>query len=148
MELRNRATGAVITDSQFRAEHSGVSFPRVLTTDILAHYNYDPILEGPQAVTIPPYQSSVRDGIEQINGQWFTRYIAIEPDADGKARMDDEQAERMRTDRNKRLADCDWTQLPDAPVDSAAWAVYRQALRDVTAQPGFPWNVEWPSLPS
>jgi Phage tail assembly chaperone protein len=34
--------------------------------------------------------------------------------------------------------------LTDAPVNKAAWATYRQALRDVTAQTGFPWTVEWP----
>ena len=60
---------------------------------------------------------------------------------------DAEQGKSVRTDRNKRLADCDWTQLPDAPVDTAAWATYRQELRDVTAQAGFPWDVQWPVAP-
>lgn len=39
-------------------------------------------------------------------------------------------SERMRIHRNRILAESDWTQLPDAPVDRAAWADYRQALRD------------------
>lgn len=39
------------------------------------------------------------------------------------------------------------TQVADAPVDKAAWATYRQALRDITAQQGFPWNVTWPEQP-
>lgn len=38
--------------------------------------------------------------------------------------------ERMRLHRDRLLAESDWTQLPDAPVDRAAWATYRQALRD------------------
>jgi hypothetical protein len=59
----------------------------------------------------------------------------------------DDEAASVRQDRNQRLADCDWTQLPDAPVDATAWATYRQTLRDVTAQQGFPWNVIWPSTP-
>ncbi|NBW23522.1 MAG: phage tail protein, partial [Caulobacteraceae bacterium] len=42
----------------------------------------------------------------------------------------------------------DWTQLPDAPVaDHEAWAAYRQALRDVPEQPGFPAQIEWPTAP-
>ena len=57
------------------------------------------------------------------------------------------QAQRVRTDRNLRLQASDWTQLSDAQVDQAAWAVYRQALRDVPSQVGFPWNVTWPETP-
>lgn len=57
------------------------------------------------------------------------------------------QAAQVRKQRDVLLYQCDWTQLPDAPVDSAAWAVYRQELRDVTNQPGFPWEVVWPKEP-
>ena len=53
----------------------------------------------------------------------------------------------VRNKRNKLLAECDWTQLPDAPVDQTAWAAYRQALREVTDQEGFPANVIWPIKP-
>jgi hypothetical protein len=76
MELRNRATGAVITDSQFRAENKNTSFPPQLTAEIIDSFGYDPVLEGPQATTIPPYQYSQRDGVVEVNGQWFTHYIA------------------------------------------------------------------------
>ena len=164
MELRNRATGAVITDSQFRAENPNTSFPKVLTTEILDSFGYDPILEGPQAVTTPPYEISQRDGIEEVNGQWFTKYI-VGPvfhdyiDDEGKEHTaaeqyeayclgkDADQAKAVRNTRNNKLADCDWTQLPDAPVDAAAWAAYRQSLRDISSQPGFPWDVQWPEEP-
>ena len=53
----------------------------------------------------------------------------------------------VRQKRNRLLSDCDWTQLSDAPVDQSAWAAYRQALRDVTKQEGFPENVSWPVAP-
>jgi hypothetical protein len=56
-------------------------------------------------------------------------------------------AASQRAFRNKLLSDCDWTQLPDAPVDTQAWANYRQALRDVTSQTGFPWDIQWPEKP-
>ena len=147
MELRNRTTGAVITDQQLRSDNPNTSFPAVLTPEIINDFGYDPILEGPQPTLIPPYQYAQRDGVVEVNGQWFTHYIAAEPDADGKAAMDAEQAKRVREDRNARLAACDWTQLPDAPVDAAAWATYRQELRDVSGQVGFPWKVVWPELP-
>jgi len=55
--------------------------------------------------------------------------------------------DQARAQRNSLLAASDWTQVADAPVDAAAWAAYRQALRDVPQQDGFPSNVEWPSKP-
>lgn len=66
------------------------------------------------------------------------------------AARNDGQWAKVRSDRNKRLADCDWTQLPDAPlsnVETQEWASYRQALRDITGQPD-PFNIMWPDEPS
>lgn len=56
-------------------------------------------------------------------------------------------ADRVRVQRNALLAASDWTQIPDAPVDKSAWAAYRQALRDIPQQSGFPNSVTWPSKP-
>lgn len=63
-----------------------------------------------------------------------------------EAAAPDQQWTHLRLDRNARLAACDWTQLPDASVDAEAWAVYRQALRDITDQPN-PFEVVWPIAP-
>jgi hypothetical protein len=52
-----------------------------------------------------------------------------------------------KTVRNRLLQSTDWTQAADAPVDREAWAAYRQALRDVPNQVGFPWKIEWPEKP-
>lgn len=60
------------------------------------------------------------------------------------------KAVQVRNDRDPLLRACDWTQLTDAPVDpdqAQPWRDYRRALRDVTAQPGFPWTVIWPVAP-
>jgi hypothetical protein len=57
------------------------------------------------------------------------------------------ESERARKRRNKMLSDSDWTQVADAPVDKAAWAKYRQALRDISEQDGFPENVSYPEKP-
>lgn len=80
--------------------------------------------------------------------QWTVPWvISAKSDAEVAA-YDAAAAEDVRASRNRRLASCDWTQLADAPVDKAAWAAYRQALRDVPDQPGFPLNVTWPSEPA
>jgi hypothetical protein len=62
-----------------------------------------------------------------------------------EAEKEDVQWASVRAQRNTKLAQSDWTQLPDASADAAAWAVYRQALRDVTTQAD-PFNIEWPVL--
>jgi len=56
----------------------------------------------------------------------------------------------VRRQRDALIASCDWTQIPDAPLTAAqraAWATYRQALRDVPAQAGFPDTIDWPITP-
>ncbi|MGA0927422.1 MAG: phage tail assembly chaperone, partial [Burkholderiaceae bacterium] len=56
-------------------------------------------------------------------------------------------AQEARQTRDRLLAASDWTQVADAPVDAAAWATYRQALRDVPQQAGFPETIVWPEQP-
>lgn len=53
----------------------------------------------------------------------------------------------VRMLRDGMLSSSDWTQVADAPVDKAAWATYRQALRDIPSQAGFPNEVTWPVEP-
>jgi hypothetical protein len=53
----------------------------------------------------------------------------------------------VRWSRAQKLKDSDWTQLQDATADKDAWAVYRQALRDISKQEGYPWDVTWPKEP-
>ena len=50
--------------------------------------------------------------------------------------------------RKALLQGSDWTQLQDSPADKAAWATYRQALRDITDQEGYPLSITWPEPPS
>ena len=144
MEIRIRATGAVMFDSEFRSV-AGASWDQT-TVEILDQLGADPVLEGPQ-LSPTRYQTVYRDGVEQIDGQWFTKYSLAKMDVEAMAAHDAQQAKGVRDDRNKRLADCDWTQLADAPVDDLVWAAYRQGLRDVPLQAGFPWDISWPEAP-
>ena len=60
----------------------------------------------------------------------------------------EELTQNARFMRDQLLAQSDWTQLPDVPQSvKDAWAPYRQALRDITQQPGFPTEVVWPTTP-
>jgi hypothetical protein len=72
---------------------------------------------------------------------------AAEQETAYKAMKDAEQAKSVRSSRTQLLKDCDWTQIADSTADKAAWATYRQALRDITGQAGFPWTITWPESP-
>jgi len=78
--------------------------------------------------------------IQQVNGVWTQVWGA-------EQLAQDTASANVRGYRDNLLTDSDWTQVADAPVDKTAWATYRQALRDVTSQAGFPWAVEWPEQP-
>lgn len=63
----------------------------------------------------------------------------------------EEAAAEIRAKRNQLLAETDWTQLADSQLDEeaqAAMRAYRQALRDIPQQEGFPLSVEWPEEPN
>ena len=100
----------------------------------------------------PPYYDTVTQQREHgpallIDGVWTQNYIVTELDADESAAKVGAQWNVIRAERNKLLFASDWTQLPDAPVDAAAWATYRQALRDITTQAN-PFAIVWPESPS
>lgn len=162
MEIRIRATGQVLLEHEWTkwvAKTYGRSVGP-LSTEAIEMFDSDPVFEGPQATGGTVYQYSMRQGVEQqSDGKWYTKYVlgpiftdtdeatAAEQEAAYKAMKDAEQAKSVRDTRTRRLADSDWTQLADAPVDKAVWATYRQALRDITTQTGFPWAITWPTQP-
>jgi len=148
MQIRVRETGAVMYEAEFRAYQQANGGPTwgITTEEILDSLGADVVFEGPQAQPTR-YQVSFADGVEQIEGKWYTKYSVADMDADAIAAKDTEQAKSVRTSRGDKLKDSDWTQVADSLVDKAAWATYRQALRDVTQQSGFPWTITWPTQP-
>ena len=81
------------------------------------------------------------------NGQWVQNWVIVDLTQDEIDANQAVHAQQVRQERNDKLTASDWTQVADAPVDKAAWATYRQALRDISSQAGFPWNVSWPDDP-
>jgi hypothetical protein len=163
MQVRIRTTGQVMYESEFRTLFPNTSLPQQLTEALINDLGADVVFEGPQATGGTVYQYSQAQGVEQIDGKWYTKYVlgptfidtvvdgvtttALEHETAYKAQKDAEQAKSVRATRDAKLAECDWTQVADAPVDKTAWATYRTALRNVPAQTGFPWTVEWPDAP-
>lgn len=84
------------------------------------------------------------------DGKWVTGWEVVAMSTEEIAERDQAQAVAVRSDRDSRLAACDWVVAKayeqQTPVPSA-WVDYRQKLRDVPAQQGFPYTVVWPTKP-
>ena len=150
-EYRNRTTGEVKTQGQWRAANPNMSLPRVWNDSVLDALNLDPVFKSPAATTTA-YQVSVRDGVEQdANGNWVEKYVArdmFEDDDDGtkaekeaayQQELDDAVAATNRATRNTLLAETDMYGLSDMTM-TAEMTTYRQALRDL------PTHANWPNL--
>lgn len=84
------------------------------------------------------------------NGIYYQTWIIQEMSEEEKAEATNTQQVFIRNERDFKLMRSDWTQLADAPItdeQKASWNVYRQDLRDVPQQEGFPWLIVWPNLP-
>lgn len=84
---------------------------------------------------------------EQVDGVWFRKWELVPHSDEELAKIAEKNSSQVRFQRNELLNQTDWTQLPDASVDAATWATYRQALRDLPSQDGFPNNITWPTQP-
>ena len=144
---RNREDGAILSQGEVRKLFANTSLPAVWDQTVCNDLGIDPILESPQPTTTR-FQSASQNGVEQDSlGNWVWKWVVTDWEQEAIDAATEQQWSTIRSERNKRLADCDWTQLPDAPVDQAAWAIYRQALRDITNQTD-PFNITWASEPT
>ena len=162
MQIRLRSNGQVMYEGEFRALHPNTSMPQQLTEELLNELGADVVFEGAQASGGTVYQYSQAQGVEQINGKWYTKYVlgptfidtvvdgvtttALEHENAYKAQKDAEQAKSVRATRDAKLAETDWRFRSDM-TPSQEWIDYCQALRDVPSQEGFPWNITWPVEP-
>ena len=125
--------------SEIRAAFPQISLPIEITDDIIESLGLQPIMQ-----TVKPEGKIVIEHFPKlIDNQWVQQWEVREP---FEYETEAKSAE-SRLKRNRLLTESDWTQVKDAPVDQEAWAAYRQELRDITQQPGFPWETNWPSSP-
>jgi hypothetical protein len=149
MQIRIRQSGQMMYEEAFRQhiQQSGGPSWGQTTADILNELGADVVFDGPYP-TLTQYQVASDGPAVEENGQWYTSYVVSDVDADAKTAIDNAQATSIRQQRDDKLAKCDWTQVADAPVDKSAWATYRQALRDLPKETGFPWTMTWPTDPT
>ena len=143
-ELRNQSNGSVVIEPVFR-RLVNASLPTPLTAESANLVGYDLLLEGIRPSPKTVYEEIVRDGEEEIDNNWYTKHKIVAVDAAG---VDSSKASAERKQRDELLSRSDWTQLADSTADKAAWATYRQALRDLPSASGFPHTMTWPTEPS
>jgi len=131
-----------------RKDNPDVSFPKTPNETLLAQWGVYPVRIVP--APSQDHTKNITEGLpENVNG-WQQTWVVTDATADEIAQRTQAQADAVRQQRMEFLQESDWTQLDDSPlsnVQKAAWATYRQALRDVTQQAGFPWEVQWPTKP-
>tara|TARA_R100000353_G_scaffold175807_1_gene147231 strand:+ start:956 stop:1444 length:489 start_codon:yes stop_codon:yes gene_type:complete len=160
-EYRERTTGEVKSQGEWRAAFPQMALPRVWGANVCDAMNIDPVLASPAATTTA-YQVSVRDGVEQdSNGNWVEKYVArdmfaddaelgtkAEQEAAYQATLDANTAAGHRATRDAKLAETDFYALSDVTM-SSEMTTYRQALRDLPTHENWP-NLEdsdWPTKP-
>jgi len=163
-EYRIRSTGEVKTQGQVRSMHPNISLPKVWNANVNETLGIDPVLASPKPDPSGDYKTVVRNGVEQdANGNWvwawtesdmFQEYTDDEgvthSVADQQAAYDAQNTATLsaseRTKRDALLKATDHFGLSDVTM-SAEMTTYRQALRDVPQQAGFPSTITWPTKP-
>lgn len=163
-EYRERTTGEVKTQGEWRAVFKNMSLPKVWNSNACDAMNIDPVLASP-AATISGYQTSVRDGVEKDSkGNWVEKYVARDMFADTtedgvtttkaqheaayQSTLDANTAASHRSARDSKLAETDWNAMSDVTM-ADNMKTYRQALRDLPTHSNWP-NLEdndWPTKP-
>jgi len=136
------------TIGDLRKDNPNTSFPKNIPNNVLAEFGVFPVGYNPA----PEYNSlTQRLEISSIpvfkDGSWKLTKTIVDKTQEQIAVDAANKAASIRKERNKKLTASDWTQVADVPVDKTAWAIYRQALRDVTVQEGFPHTITWPTQP-
>ena len=163
-EYRVRATGEVKSQGQIRNDNRNMSLPKVWTANVCDALGVDPVLAAPAPAPSGDYKSVVRNGaVQDANGNWVQAWVEREmfteyTDDEGNVQTVDAQktaydtqknnelATRERTERDRLLKETDHYGLSDVTM-SAEMTTYRQALRDVPQQDGFPASINWPTKP-
>jgi len=156
-------TGEVKTQGEWRQANKHISLPRVWTATTLTDLGLTAVLAAPKPACTD-LQQVVGNGVTtDAKGNTVEAWSVVdkfadttdedgvvttkaEHEADYTAKKDADAAASVRTQRDDKLKATDWTALSDVTM-TAEMTTYRQALRDVPAQAGFPSTITWPTSP-
>jgi len=130
-----------------KRDNSNVSFSSSVTDTELLEFNVVPVNSVASPIFL--YDKDLIRTVERtVDGGYTEAWAYVDADPLKIAEREETESTVVRVRRNQLLFGSDWTQLPDSPVDSVVWAAYRQDLRDIPQQVGFPWTVTWPTEPT
>jgi hypothetical protein len=134
-------------DSDLRKDNPNVSFPRKITDEVFLEYGaVRVIFSTPPEIT--HFQRLIEEAPIWSDNRWNQTWVVVDLSKEEAAELTTQKVEEIRAIRNEKLSKTDWSVLPDSPVDDfQVWLDYRQSLRDITTQEGFPWSVSWPEPP-
>ena len=162
-EYRLKSDGSIKTKEELIVANKNMSMPKIWGEGVYEALGVEVVFETPKPSPSGLYKKVIRNGVEQNDkDQWVQAWVEqdmfedttvddvtttkAEHEAAYQAKLDATTAEAVRNQRNNLLAETDWMGLSDVTM-SSNWATYRQALRDVPSQSGFPDDITWPEKP-
>lgn len=144
---RDRTTGEIKNRLQLKRETT-ISLPSQWSDSVLDALNVDVVVQQ----EIPSYDSATQkvelnSTATQVNGEWVQDWTISTMTAEEQAENDTQTRAAVRQHRDALLQQTDWRASSDLVLPTE-WATYRQALRDITSQEGFPYTLDWPAKPA
>jgi hypothetical protein len=133
-----------------RRDNPNTSFPKRPTEELLKSWGMEVVAKVDRP-NVDPTKNVTEKPPVLINGAWTQVWVISEASDAELSQRNDEAAARVREQRSRLLAESDWVVVfhtekgTNIPLE---WEMYRQQLRDITTQDGFPHSVVWPSPPA
>ena len=135
------------TLTDLKLQTPGTSFPRQIDDATALFFGVVPVT--PTTPPLETFDTNLQRTAILQDETWVEKWFQTPATSEQIEERTTAATFDARLKRNQLLTDCDWTQLPDAPVlDANEWTTYRQQLRDITSQAGFPWEITWPEIPN
>ena len=137
------------TVTDFRKANPNIGLPNFPTDTAMEMFNVFRVSPSTPPAYDERTQVLVEDApvLNSTSAKWGQVWSVRDMTANERQTKINTKSGEIRAARNTKLAAFDWTQIADSTADKPAWATYRQALRDVPSQAGFPWTVTWPQEP-
>ena len=134
---------------QLKRANPNVSFPKNVSDTLLSSFGMQRVFFSTQpSLTDTQVLEEGSPVFSTEDQRWTQVWTVRDMTPEEVSSREEGQASSVRGQRDSLLVQSDWTQGKDIPDNvSSTWAVYRQALRDIPGQTGFPWVVEWPTQP-
>tara|TARA_B100000131_G_scaffold309401_1_gene339832 strand:+ start:524 stop:982 length:459 start_codon:yes stop_codon:yes gene_type:complete len=134
--------------TQLRYDNPGTSFPRIVSDEMLKEWNVFPVTEEDEPSYVPRLQNCVKNSEPTLDGSdWKISWTISDKTGNEQAEYQISLESEVRTDRNKRLDETDWWAVSDRTMTNEQ-TEYRDLLRKVPEQTGFPFDITWPTKPS